>query len=473
MIRSFFVTSILILGLSVGHAQKLTLTKGIILDSIVVQDSISETLSLYIPTQFDNKGKWPVLFVFDMNGKARQALSMYREAAEKHGYIMVSPNALNDSLSISKNVVIIQRALAQVLSLLPINNNRIFASGMGEAGRFANLLPIFIDAFEGVISVNAPMANTELLNGKKKFQHIAIVSKAHQAYPVVLQDSKLLGKLGFSNHTVFVYEDDSLWPKTNYLEKAIWYLNMASMGRGVKKIDSALVQKRYVQELESAKELLENNTPLLAEFEMNAALGAYRLFENRDSLKVAKRNLKKDKLYRSLKRDENAAFFKESLLREDYVYYLEEDLLTYNFNNLGWWNYQMQQLNGFLQGEGKAQQQMGKRLKGFVNELVDDAIYQVKSDAKVDEEGLVLLLMLKTLTDAENHQHYLKVISLASKNEDYGTALFYLEEVLKKGFDDVDALYKLEHTALLRIATEFNALVAKYLKDARYRIDDE
>ena len=48
-----------------------------------------------------------------------------------------------------------------------------------------------------------------------------------------------------------------------------------------------------------------------------------------------------------------------------------------------------------------------------------------------------------------------------SKIEDYGTAIFYLEELLKNGFTNQKKIYSLEHTALLRITPEFNALIAK------------
>ncbi|MGY8916543.1 MAG: alpha/beta hydrolase, partial [Flavobacteriales bacterium] len=60
----------------------------------------------------------------------------------------------------------------------------------------------------------------------------------------------------------------------------------------------------------------------------------------------------------------------------------------------------------------------------------------------------------------------------SSKMEDFGTALFYMEELLKNGFTDKATLYSLEHTALLRITPEFNELVTKYLDDARYGIKE-
>ena len=108
-----------------------------------------------------------------------------------------------------------------------------------------------------------------------------------------------------------------------------------------------------------------------------------------------------------------------------------------------------------------------------MNALIEDNIEIIKSEEIVDDEALILLSMQKTITEPEDFEYYLRVISLSSKYEDYGTALFYLEEALKKGFKDIDKLDKLPNTAILRISPEYNKLVHKYLDNARYKITDE
>ena len=81
--------------------------------------------------------------------------------------------------------------------------------------------------------------------------------------------------------------------------------------------------------------------------------------------------------------------------------------------------------------------------------------------------------MLKTITNPDDYSYYLKVISKTAEHQDYGTAIFYVEELLKNGYTNKEELYNLEHTALLRITPEFNKVVAKYLKDARYDFIEE
>jgi hypothetical protein len=206
---------------------------------------------------------------------------------------------------------------------------------------------------------------------------------------------------------------------------------------------------------------------------LDEVIAVYRVLKDSDSLKRIKRELNKNKLFKTMTRNENNTLMKESFIKEDYVYYLEEDLATYNYNNLGWWIYQMGELKKYDNSKIEAEREMGKRLLGYVNALIEDNIDIVNSGNQVDQEVLSLLWMLKTITDPTDQSYYLKIISKSAKMEDYGTSLFYLEELLKKGYTDKAELYSLENTALLRITPEFNDIVAKYLKDARYETIEE
>jgi len=109
------LSACVILTLAIGlHAQEETfvLMKGIVLDSIQVRDSITETFALYLPKSFKKSGAWPVLFVMDMQGKGKDALHKFENAAEKQQYILVASNNLRDTLNISDNVLITNRLMS-------------------------------------------------------------------------------------------------------------------------------------------------------------------------------------------------------------------------------------------------------------------------------------------------------------------------------------------------------------------------
>ncbi len=121
----------------------------------------------------------------------------------------------------------------------------------------------------------------------------------------------------------------------------------------------------------------------------------------------------------------------------------------------------MGELKKYDKSKIEAEREMGKRLLGYVNALIEDNIDIVRGGSQVNQEVLSLLWMLKTITDPYDYSYYLKIIASSAQMEDYGTSLFYLEELLKKGYADKADLYSLDGTALLRITPEFHESVAK------------
>ena len=461
----------LVLFFGYGTSQDIKIQKGTIVDSLSVGDSLNQSYALYLPRNFETNKQWPVVFAFDTNGKGKAALVRLVLAAEKFGYILAASNNIYDTISLSENMFTVKRMMDRVDALFSVDRKRIYTAGYKNSGRFANLVPLFIKEVEGVISISSSLANAELLSKKKPFHFVAVAGRNDFNYTNLRNDEKLLNALKFPNNLLIYDEMDDQTP-SSFLEEAFWRFDLAAMAKGNLKKDSTSIDKAYQKSISRIQELQRSKKMLLAERSMLELLSSYRVLRNTDSLREAHKNLKKDKLYRSQRRLRSAAIFKENLLREDYRYYLEEDVLTYNFKNLGWWTFQMTKINEFINGKNGVEQRMGNRLLSYLNALVDDTIALEKNNDTMDEEALVFLLMLKTITQPDSFDNYLKVVALSAKNEDYGTSLFYLEEVLKKGFKDKEKLYSIEHTALFRITPEFNSLVKKYLDDSRYNIKE-
>lgn len=466
---------ILLLALGVvfsSTAQKLTLKKGIITDPIKVNDSLAESFALYLPSNFDTKKEWPVIFVFDMQGRGKQALSMFAGAAEEEGYIMAASNNTQDSLSISKNILISNRMFNMVFSLFPIRKNRVYTAGYSNGARLASLVPTISKGVQGVISCGSPVASIEVLSSKNPFHFIGLVGNGDYNYPEMLVVEKILNKLKFPNQ-ILVFEGDHQWPNKEYIAKAMEIFTFAAMAKGDVPKNDSLIEKTYNKNLIEVNTLVNSNKPLLADNLLKKMIDIYRPHRNIDSLKESRKVLRKSKLFRTQNRNQNAIFFKETLIKEDYEYYLEEDILTYNYNNLGWWNYQMDELKKYDKSVNILEQQMGERLYGYINALIEDNIDVIRTEPTIDLEALNFLYMVKTITAPKDYDAYLQVISNSAKMEDYGTALFYVEELLKNGYTNKTELYALKGTALLRITPEFNKIVEKYLKEARYGIIEE
>lgn len=456
-----------------GAAQQITLKKGTIIDAIPVNDSISENFALYLPTSFKISKKWPIVFVFDMKGRGRQALSMFRQAAEEQGYILAASNSVRDSITLSKNILISSRMFNKVYSILPIKKDRSYTAGFSGGARLASLVPIFVKEIKGVISCGSAVANEEVLSSKNPFHFIGIVGTEDFNYVPMKNSHKLLNKLKFPNQ-LLIFDGSQKWPESKYLSKALEIFTLAAMNKAVEPKNKKLINESYKRELDEVNNLRASGKPLRAHDQLFDMLSIYKDVGKIDTLKRDAKALRKTKLYKLHSRSQNSALFKEVFIKDEYVYFLEEDVLAYNYNNLGWWKYQMEELEKYDTGTKTIfEKQMGRRLKGYVNALIADNIDIVKENKPVDEEALLFLWMVNTITDSKNYSPYLKIISLSAKVEDYGTSLFYLEELLKIGYTNKKELYALENTALFRITLEFNQVVAKYLKDARYETIEE
>ncbi len=447
-----------------SSAQQITLKKGTITDSIKVNDSTSESFGLYLPTNFDTNKRWPVVFVIDMNGKGRQALNMFRAAAEEQGYILATSNDISDSLSISQNMLICARMFNSVYGLLPIGKNRTYTAGFSGGARFSSLVPTFIKNVKGVIICGASMFDTDVLSAKTPFHVVSIVGLEDYNYLNMLSLETTLDQLKYPNQ-LLVFEGGHEWPPEDYLSKSLELLTLAAMSTNDIPRDSIFIENAYSKNLGKVSTLMTLHKPLLAEKEISEMMEIYKPLRNIDSLKLTHKAIKKGTSYWPYSRNQNAVFQREYLSREDYGYYLTEDIRTYNYENLGWWHYQMDQLDTFDNSKDPFERQMGKRLRGYINALIDDNIDVIKIETSpIDLDALNFLNMLKTITSPNDFDAYLKVISNSSRMEDYGAALFYLEELLKKGYADRDVLQHLDYTALLRITPEFSALLEKYLK---------
>lgn len=454
-------------------AQKVSLVKGAITENIIINDSLQETMSIYLPTTFEMEKSWPVVFVFDMNGKGKQGLSMFKFAAEQEGYILVTSHNVSDTLSLTNNIVIANRMLNAAHELLPLTKDRTYTAGFSDAARFASILPNFIKGIKGVISCGAAVGNLEILSVKNPFYFIGIVGREDYNFIDMLETRKELDKLKFPNQ-LFLFDGGHQWPENEYLIDALKALTLSSMAKGDTKKVSEKINRYYTESLNKANTLFSNKKPLMAELLLSEMVRMYAPWRELDSLKDIRKQLRKTSSYKTSKRNQNTVLVKESFTKEDYIYFLEEDIMTYNYNNLGWWKYQMEELNKMVKSDNLYERQMSHRLRGYINALIADTIDMIATEEKVpDMDALTLLYMLKTITEPTNFEYYLNIISNSSKIEDYGTALFYLEELLKNGYTDKDELYAVKNTALFRIMPEFNALVEKYLNRARYDVMEE
>lgn len=471
MKKSYFLFLVMFYALT-AQAQELRLKKGIINENLPLPDTIGQDLSIYLPPDFDPSAQWPLLFVCDFSGDTNRALRYFQGAADSNGYILAATRKLVDSTQLTDGVLRFARSLEYLHGILPLDGDRLYAAGIGKGGEFAGLMPNLVRAVSGVLTAGSGPPNTELLNAREPFAYVALLSRSDYRYPNMRFAEEQLNRKRLDHHQLY-YNGTGGLPDEDLLDLGMATLTLLAIKAGEIPRDSVLVRQTLKGYRTRSDVMRQQGDVLVAYNMLEQAIDLFDDLADTGDLKDALRSLRRTSTYRSRKREAANLALKEEILRQDYAYYLEEDVLNFNLDNLGWWRHQLETIAKYKGSGSPEEQRLGLRLEGYLRALAEDYIRIARTSGKQpDDDALVLLHMLKTLIDPEVPDNYLTVISLASKYDDFGTALFYLEELLKTGYADRQKLYDLEHTALLRISPEFNVLVEKYLEEARYEVPE-
>lgn len=450
------------------NAQDFRVRKGVVMDSIQIQDSIGETYSIYIPNSYQESQPPPVLFIFDEKGRGKSAAQLFKPAAEIQGYILASSNAIDPNINLLDNVKAATRLIQEVTSTIPIDQEQISVGGLGIGAKIASVIPLLIQNIHGVIAVGDHQLNLDLIKRKDDFYFVGI--GGNESVSMHEMDF-IVGELAYKgvDGAFLSYDGANEWPHPDIVSNALGMLTTQAMRKELQPATSSLVEMLYESDSQQVDRLLNSKNELAAHQLLGLMETKYDELLNLSRIRDMRTQLENDANFKDKQLQRNKVFLEEMRLNTQYLEFFNRDVATLNFENLGWWNYQVLELDKFIEGDDPQEMAMARRLKENLRQMGQVALANMKQADPLLEEEL-LVNMMQTVFNQQDYTAYLKVIELSAVDGDFSTALFYLEELLKNGYADVDALYELEGTLGLRLSKDFNGLINKYLGSARYYI---
>ena len=446
-------------------AQDFSVRKGVVVDNLKVADTLSETYALYLPQNFQTDKAWPVLFLFDGRGRGKTAAQLLKSTAEEQGYMLVSSNNIDPENDLQQNVLIAARLLQHVTQILPVDVDQVATVGSMAGARAATSIPLVFNHIHGVIAVGDHWVNFNLVDGKNTFNFIGIVGDEQYSALGMNRTADILSRMKFPSW-IYTYSGGQDWPATDILNSAVGALTISAMKKNLRPLDRQLVDELYRQDLGWVNRLMSENDLLAAENLLEIMTQKYEGFDHLSEIRATQKQLSRSGNYTNQKREQARIAEKEGRLLDDFIYYLEEDIRTANFENLGWWNFQKSQLDSLSQ-KNDAEAKMAQRLKGFIKESIRLTRNDLQ-EKRTPLENELLANMLQTIFDPQAFDAYRKIISLSAQDNDFQTAYFYLEEMLKHGYKNMEALYRIDGTLGLRITPEYNSIIENYLGKSRF-----
>src|SRR5262245_28897907 len=137
---------------------------GKLTEGIACPSDPTQTYTIYLPSTYTTSRTWPLLFVFDPGGRGARAAEVFREAAERYGWIVVgSENSRNGPWEPTRRSI--TAMWPAVLQAYAIDERRVYAAGHSGGATVAWMLATESGKLAGVVGSGQPNPGAEAKPG--------------------------------------------------------------------------------------------------------------------------------------------------------------------------------------------------------------------------------------------------------------------------------------------------------------------
>ncbi|MBK5259462.1 MAG: hypothetical protein JJE51_07695 [Thermoanaerobaculia bacterium] len=206
----------------------------------------TQTYALFLPPNYTEQTNHPVLFIFDPRSRGAMAAEIFRPAAERFGWIILSSNNTRSDGPDDPNTKAIN-AMWPELSRYAIDPKRIYASGFSGGGILTLLLGVSTGALAGVIDVGGRMPD-ELSLDKANFAHYGASGRFDFNFLEMGAVDAAFARLGLP-HRLDRFDGTHGWLPQELATTAVTWLEVVAMQQKKRAIDQGLIDELYAQDL--------------------------------------------------------------------------------------------------------------------------------------------------------------------------------------------------------------------------------
>jgi predicted esterase len=210
-----------------------------------------QTYALYLPSNYTPARKWPVLYCFDPIARGHVPVELFREAAEKYGWIVAgSNNSRNGPLQPS--LVATAAMWDDTHKRLSIDEQRVYTTGFSGGARAAVRVGFLCkNCLAGVIACGAGFPVEIKPSRDVSFALFGMVGTNDFNYPEMKLLDIALERLSVP-HRLEVFEGGHTWALKEFCTAAIEWMEIQAMQTEKRKRDATLIEDIWRKCIEQA-----------------------------------------------------------------------------------------------------------------------------------------------------------------------------------------------------------------------------
>lgn len=222
---------------------------GRVIEKIVLKSDPQQSYALYLPTGYTAKKKWPILYAFDAAARGALPVNLYKDAAEKFGFILVGSNNSRNGIQVAEFVQALWNDTHQRFAIDP---ERTYTTGFSGGARVATAVAISYSGVAGVIASSGGFPAAASPTANLPFVYFATAGTEDFNFPEMQQLHRKLEEVGMTNHLA-VFEGTHQWPPVVVANYAIAWMEMQAMKKGLRPKDEALIERLFSERREQAR----------------------------------------------------------------------------------------------------------------------------------------------------------------------------------------------------------------------------
>jgi len=229
------------------------ISNGKIIEKIICTQSPDHSYALYLPSSYSPEKKWPIIYALDPGARGALPLEHFHEAAETYGFILAGSNDSRNGPwePIFRAVIAVWNDTQGRFS---IDLNRVYVTGFSGGSRAAAYFSRIVGkSVTAVIGCGAGLPSQMNPSEIKPAFYCGMVGRKDMTYLEMMELDDKFDDTGVP-HRFFVFDGIHEWPPESVCKRAVEWLEVVGMDRGIRSYDEDLVKRVFSFEYERALE---------------------------------------------------------------------------------------------------------------------------------------------------------------------------------------------------------------------------